>query len=118
MDHIYELQADVLKALASPRRLEIIHQLGEGPCDVGTLAAKMGVAQPSISQHLAVMRSAGIVIAERVGRAMRYRLSDPDVVTACELMRGVLRRRLARMSAISGLDARSRSAPVPLPVNR
>lgn len=109
MDAIYELQADVLKALASPRRLEIIHLLGSGPRDVMTLAVAMRVTQPNVSQHLAVMRSAGIVVAERVGRAVHYRLSDPDVVSACDLMRGVLRRRLARMSAISGADARPRT---------
>lgn len=102
MDAIYEIQADVLRALASPRRLEIIHRLGRGPRDVGALAAAMGVSQPNVSQHLAVMRSAGIVVAERVGRTVRYRLSDPDVVSACELMHGVLSRRLARLSAISG----------------
>jgi len=107
MDAIYELQADVLKALANPRRLEIIHQLGSGPTDVGALAAAIGAAQPNISQHLAVMRAAGIVIAERVGRSVTYRLSDPDVMSACDLMRGVLRRRLARLSVISGADAQT-----------
>ncbi len=102
MDPIYALQADVLKTLASPRRLEIIHRLAEGPCEVGKLAEELGMSQPNVSQHLAVMRSAGIVSAERDGREVRYQLCDPDVVVACNVMRGVLQRRLARLSRITG----------------
>jgi ArsR family transcriptional regulator len=101
MDPIYSLQADVLKTLASPRRLEIIHRLAEGPRDVTRLADELGISQPNASQHLAVMRSAGIVEAERNGREVIYRLADPDVVTACGIMRGVLTRRLARLSEIT-----------------
>jgi ArsR family transcriptional regulator len=101
MDPIYELQAETIKTLANPRRLEIIHILANGPCDVGRLATEIGVSQPNVSQHLAVMKSAGIVEAERFGREIHYRLADPDVVAACDLMRGVLRRRLARLAGLS-----------------
>ncbi len=101
MDPIYALQADVLKTLASPRRLEIIHRLSEAPRDVTRLADELGISQPNASQHLAVMRAAGIVEAERSGREVIYRLADPDVVTACAIMRGVLTRRLARLSEMT-----------------
>ena len=104
MDEITALQAEVLKTLASPRRLEIIHRLAEGPCEVGRLAEELGVSQPNISQHLAVLKAAGIVDAERDGREVRYRLSDPDVVVACAVMRGVLQRRLARLGRLSIVD--------------
>lgn len=103
MDAIYELQAAVLKTLANPRRLEIIHRLAEGPCEVGRLAAELGISQPNVSQHLALMRAAGVVTAVREGREVRYRLSDPDVVVACGLMRAVLQRRLARLAAVSSV---------------
>lgn len=98
MDGIYELQAEVLKTLANPRRLEIIHRLADGPSEVGRLADQMGIAQPNLSQHLALMRSAGVVEAERNGREVRYRLADSDIVAACELMRGVLQRRVLRLA--------------------
>lgn len=104
MDEITALQAEVLRTLASPRRLDILHRLVEGPCTVGRLAEELGVSQPNISQHLAVLRSAGIVDAERDGREVRYRLSDPDVMVACGLMRGVLQRRLARLGRLSHID--------------
>jgi DNA-binding transcriptional ArsR family regulator len=106
MDPIYELQADVLKTLANPRRLEILHRLADGPCEVGRLAAELDISQPNVSQHLALMRTAGVVAAERDGREVRYRLTDPDVMVACDLMRGVLRRRLLRLMA----DSRPASA--------
>lgn len=101
MDEITRLQAEVLKVLASPRRLEILHRLAEGPLEVGRLAEELGVSQPNVSQHLAVMRAAGIVEAERDGREIRYRLADPDVIVACGVMRGVLERRLARLARLA-----------------
>lgn len=104
MDEITILQAEILKTLANPRRLEIIHRLAMGPCEVGRLAEEIGASQPNISQHLSVLRAAGIVDAERDGREVRYRLTDPDVITACNVMRGVLQRRLTRLGRLSSLD--------------
>ena len=101
MDELTILQAEVLKTLASPRRLEILHRLAVGPSAVGPLADELRLSQPNVSQHLAVLRAAGLVEAEREGREVRYRLSDPDVVTACGIMRGVLERRLVRLAALS-----------------
>ena len=95
------LQAEVLKTLASPRRLEIIHRLAEGPCEVGRLAEELGASQPNLSQHLSVLRTAGLVESEREGREVRYRLTDPDVIRACSVMRGVLQRRLSRLGRLS-----------------
>ena len=107
MDEIENLQADVLKALAHPRRLQIMHRLADGPVEVRALAAELGMTQPNVSQHLAVMRAAGVVEAERIGREVRYRISDPDVVVACATMRRVLVRRIDRLA---GLSEASRAA--------
>jgi DNA-binding transcriptional ArsR family regulator len=100
MDEITVLQAEILKTLASPRRLEILHRLATGPYEVGRLAEALGISQPNALQHLAVLRSAGLVDAERDGREVRYRLSDPDVMTACDVMRRVLERRLGRLASL------------------
>ena len=110
MDEITILQAEVLKTLASPRRLEILHALASGPMEVGRLAQRVGATQPNASQHLAVLRSAGLVDAERDGREVRYRLSDPDVMVACGVMRTVLERRLTRLGRMAEQSA---AAPVP-----
>jgi ArsR family transcriptional regulator len=104
MDEITLMQADVLRTLASPRRLDILHRLAEGPCEVSRLAGDIGASQPNVSQHLAVLRSAGLVEAAREGREVRYRLTDPDVMVACAIMRDVLQRRLQRLERLSRAD--------------
>ena len=108
------LQAEVLKTLASPRRLEILHALANGPIEVGRLAEAIGASQPNVSQHLAVLRTAGVVEAEREGREVRYRLADPDVMVACGLMRSVLERRLTRLGRMA---ASSAGAPPGVPAS-
>lgn len=101
MEDITTLQAEVMRTLSSPRRLEILHRLSDGPREVRRLAEDLGLSQPNVSQHLAVMRAAGIVDADRDGREVRYRLADPDVTVACSIMRGVLERRLRRLADLS-----------------
>lgn len=101
MDEITILQAEVLKTLANPRRLEILHVLARAPIEVGRLAEAIGATQPNVSQHLGVLRAAGIVEAERDGREVRYRLADSDVMVACGVMRSVLERRLTRLGEMA-----------------
>ena len=113
MDEIATLQAEVMRALAHPRRLQIIHRLAAGPCEVAVLAATLGISQPNTSQHLAVMRATGVVEAERVGREIRYRIADPEVIVACETMRGVLQRRLHRMAGLAAQPRFETAATLP-----
>ena len=101
MDQIYELQADVLKTLANARRLEIAHLLAHEPMAVGRISDRLALAQPNVSQHLALMRAAGVVVAERDGREIRYGIADPDIIAACRLMRAALQRRLTRLAEVS-----------------
>jgi ArsR family transcriptional regulator len=97
-DGIYAVQASILRTIANPRRLEMIHVLGEtGPMEVRRLAEHFGMPQPAVSQHLAALRSAGLVEPIRTGREVRYRLVDPEILAACDLMRQVLLRRMAQL---------------------
>lgn len=118
-DGIWSLQASILKTIASPRRLEMIHLLGEaGPMEVGRLADHFGMAQPAVSQHLAALRSAGLVEAVRSGRQVKYQLADPEIVEACGLMRQVLLRRIARLGDLAATYAvHSGSLLAPEPVD-
>ena len=122
VDEITRLQAEILKTLASPRRLEILHSLATGPTGVGRLAKSLGASQPNVSQHLAVLRAAGVVDAERDGREVRYRLADPDVMVACGVMRAVLERRMTRLGEIArsptAVTARATAAISAAPSNR
>ncbi len=114
-DGIYALQATLLKTLASPRRLELVHYLGEsGPVEVRKLAEHFGSTQPAISQHLAALRGVGIVEAVRDGREVRYQLADPEIVAACGAMRQVLIRRIARLGDMAAsFSSQSPQADVP-----
>lgn len=112
MDEITRLQADVLKVLASPQRIEILHRLADGPLEVSRIAAAIGVSQPNASQHLSVLRNAGLVEADRHGREIRYGLVDPEVMVACDVMRGVLQRRLARLARLASTEPTTQLAPL------
>lgn len=110
---IYNLQASLLKTMASPRRLEMIHVLGiEGPMEVRRLAEYFDMPQPAISQHLAALRTAGLVEAVRDGREVRYQLADPEIVAACGLMRQVLIRRINRLGDVAAAFTET-EAPIP-----
>ncbi len=114
MDEITTLLAEVLRTMASPRRLEILHRLAAGPCEVSRLADDLGLSQPNVSQHLTILRSSGLVDADRDGREVRYRLTDTDVMVACAIMRGVLERRLRRLADLTAADSATtnRNAPI------
>lgn len=113
-DDIDAIQASLLRAMASPARLRIVHLLGVAPREVNELARELGIGQAAMSQHLAAMRAVGLVEATREGRAVRYRLADPEILEACGLMREALVRRLARLGSLAASEAAgaAESAPV------
>jgi DNA-binding transcriptional ArsR family regulator len=111
-DDIDTIQASLLRTLASRHRLRIVHRLAEGEREVHELADGLGLSQAATSQHLGALRSAGLVDSTRDGRAVRYRLSDPEIGDACALMRSVLVRRLSRLGDLAAAaDRRSAADP-------
>jgi DNA-binding transcriptional ArsR family regulator len=101
MNDIDELQASMLRSLASAHRLRILHLLGERSSEVNEVTRELGMSQAAVSQHLGAMRAAGLVEAVRDGRTVSYRLSDPQILAACGLMRAVLIRRLSRLGDLA-----------------
>ena len=67
---------DLLRALAAPVRIAIVLQLREGSRCVHDLVDAIGVAQPLVSQHLRILKAAGVVHGERQGREVLYSLVD------------------------------------------
>jgi ArsR family transcriptional regulator len=87
---LYELHAGICQALANAKRLEIIDRLREGEMSVTELTSALQVSQSNLSQHMALMRQKGIVLARREGTNVYYRLANPKILKACNLMRQVL----------------------------
>lgn len=91
MDDIAEL-AETLKILSDPTRLRLIRLLGEhdGALCVNALAQKLGVTQSAVSQHLRVLRGAGLVHGDRQGPRVHYTLNAAQVAQVQELLSGAL----------------------------
>src|SRR5258705_11252406 len=75
----YEAAGELLRALAAPVRIVIVVELGMGPKCVHELVQLTGAAQPLVSQHLRVLRGAGVVRGERRGREIAYSLTDEHI---------------------------------------
>ena len=70
---------DLLRALGTPHRLAIVLELANGPRCVHELIETLGISQSLTSQHLRVLRSAGLVVATRRGKETTYSLADEHV---------------------------------------
>lgn len=92
---LYELEADAIKALAHPKRLMIVDLLSDGSeRNVTDLQQETRLSQSNLSQNLAVLRSAGIVSPRRDGNVIYYHITDPRVLKAVVLLRGVMEAKL------------------------
>jgi DNA-binding transcriptional ArsR family regulator len=83
--------AAVGRALADPKRLCVLESLASGEVSVGDLSSLVGCQIPNMSQHLAVLRSAGLVTTRRDGSTVFYRLADPRVLEAYRLIQDIAR---------------------------
>ena len=83
--------AAVARALGDPKRLCVLESLAAGEVSVGELAMRVACQVPNMSQHLSVLRSAGLVTARRDGNTVYYRLADPRVLEACQLLQAIAR---------------------------
>lgn len=80
--HTYAAQAELLKALSHPVRLQIVHSLLTGGCrNVRCMEGQIGMSQSCVSQHLQKLRLAGAVAAERSGNEVYYRVASPLVAS-------------------------------------
>lgn len=86
----YRARAALLKAIAHPMRLRIIDILRHSPECVCHLSAALEKPQPYVSQQLAILRNAGVIVDEREGANIFYRLADTHILLLAEAALGVL----------------------------
>jgi ArsR family transcriptional regulator, zinc-responsive transcriptional repressor len=75
-EQVLQSAGELMRALAAPVRISLVLQLCESSRCVHELVDALGLAQPLISQHLRILKSAGVVAGSRAGREVRYRLVD------------------------------------------
>ena len=88
-DEVRAHAAGVARALADPKRLCVLERLAAGERSVSDLSREVGCQVPNMSQHLAVLRSAGLVTSRRQGSTVFYRLTDNRVLDAYQLLQKV-----------------------------
>ena len=113
-DAIYEQFARIGKAVSSPKRLELLDLLCQGPRTVEVLSKESGLNIANASQHLQVLRAARLVEAEKEGLHVIYRLADQTVCEFFRTMRILAESRLAEVEQIKRrfLEGREGMAPV------
>jgi ArsR family transcriptional regulator len=97
---IFEYQAEVIKTIASPKRLEIIDALKSGEKTVTDLVKTLDIPKANVSQHLAVMRHKGVLKTRKKGVNVYYSIVNQKVVKACTLMREVLTEQMHEQSKL------------------
>jgi DNA-binding transcriptional ArsR family regulator len=90
----YRMQAEIAKALAHPVRLRILNLIGAREVPYGALLDDVGVSKANLSQHLAVLRRAGVLSVRRDGVYVHYRLRFPQIKDLCSAMRDILAKHL------------------------
>ena len=94
-DRVYELHANICKAIAHASRLKVLDCLRDGEECVCRLAPEVGVSETNLSQLLAVLRRAGVVECRREGHQIFYRVRDKRIFNVIDGMRRILADRLA-----------------------
>ena len=100
MKELYKIHAELCKVFSNPTRLEILNLLRDKEMSVTELIEKTKLSQANISQHLSIMKSKGIVISDRKGKNIYYRLTNPKIIKAFDIIRAVLMDRLRKNSKI------------------
>jgi DNA-binding transcriptional ArsR family regulator len=113
-DRLYAQFARVGKALASPLRLEMLELLAQSERAVDSLAGEIGLSIANASQHLQVLRQAGLVESRKQGVFVYYRLADPTVFQLCSAIRSVAEQRLADLERLVKQQLAGGSQPEPV----
>jgi rhodanese-related sulfurtransferase/DNA-binding transcriptional ArsR family regulator len=111
---LFDEFARVGRALASGRRIELLDVLANGERTVEALAAEVGLSVANTSQHLQILRQAGLVSSRREGTSVHYRLAGPEVFELWRTLRTLAASRLAEVERLAAayLGGRDQLEPV------
>jgi len=100
-DELNAFHAEICAALADTTRIAILYELAEGAKGVGELVSALDTPQATVSRHLKVLRDRQMVMAERDGTHVIYRLIDERVISALDLLREVMGSILIRRAELA-----------------
>ena len=111
---LFDAFAQAAKALASGRRIELLDVLANGERTVEALAGEVGLSVANTSQHLQILRQAGLVSSRREGTSVHYRLAAPEVFELWRTLRTLAASRLAEVERLAAayLGSRDELEPV------
>jgi rhodanese-related sulfurtransferase/DNA-binding MarR family transcriptional regulator len=111
---LFDEFARAAKALASGRRIELVDVLANGERTVEALAGEVGLSVANTSQHLQILRQAGLITGRRHGTSVHYRLAGPEVFELWQALRTLAASRLAEVERLAAayLGGRDELEPV------
>ncbi len=95
-------KAQIFQALAHPTRIAVVDALRDGEMTAGALQAKLKVEQANLSQHLAVLRTAHVVVTQRAGNQVIYAIRDPVLTKVLDLLKQYFYAQLNETRAMLG----------------
>ena len=96
MKELYEIHAEMCKVFSNSTRLEILNLLRDKELSVTEMIKKTKLSQANISQHLSIMKSKGIVVSNRNGKNIYYKLTNPKIIKAFDIIRDILAEKLKK----------------------
>lgn len=100
LEELQLLHQNICQAVGDPKRIQILYALHDQPRNVTALVEALNTPQPTVSRHLAILRERGLVIAERDGASVMYRVGETRIIEVLDVMRQMLRTLLDRQSSI------------------
>jgi DNA-binding transcriptional ArsR family regulator len=95
------MHATLCQGIADPTRIAILYELGEEEQHVNQLVEALGLPQATISRHLKILRERSLVTTQRDGSYIYYRLADPRVLEALDIMRAIMADTLAHQHILA-----------------
>lgn len=89
-----ELISDFFTIFTNPKRIQILQLLRDGELTVSEIAEKTGLSQPTVSQHLKILRDKHIVTVKRIGNKCYYTVEDGRIYQVCDLIKGIIFKRI------------------------
>jgi len=96
-----ELVAACFRTLGVPIRIRILQALRDGDLNVNELATATGSSQPSVSKHVRILQSAGLLARRQNGNNVYYSIADPAVFELCDTVCGSIGARMAQHASVA-----------------